>query len=322
MRLSRPDLAVLNNLIEASRVSDAPVLVVAHDSGSAWHLAHWLSELTLNYSFCLSGPALTIFSQFFPELICCQLTPHIVSASSIVISGTGWQSSFEHLSRLYCQRQNIINISVLDHWVNYDEAFTYQNQLLLPNHILVSDEYAQALALQQFPGVSVTHLPNLWLKRTVSEISQKRRNDPLSPAQSLLYLSEPLRTEWPNSSQSPEQQSIQFLIDHIYDLICLGFVSEDPVITLRPHPSERSDKYLSIISSLKYEQEMVRIELNHDKSLIEALSTADAAFGCHTQALVVALESSIPTFCTLPPWAPPCTLPHEGIIKLASLVFI
>jgi hypothetical protein len=38
--------------------------------------------------------------------------------------------------------------------------------------------------------------------------------------------------------------------------------------------------------------------------------------GCESMALVVALAAGREVFSSLPPWAPPCRLPHAGVRRL------
>ena len=51
---------------------------------------------------------------------------------------------------------NPLNISVLDHWVNYKERFIRGGELILPDEIWVCDNHALALAKKAFPGARVS----------------------------------------------------------------------------------------------------------------------------------------------------------------------
>ena len=55
-------------------------------------------------------------------------------------------------------------------------------------------------------------------------------------------------------------------------------------------------------------------------SLSDALSRAKWVAGCQTYAMTLALKAGRIVFGTLPPWAPVCVLPHEGIIHLKDMV--
>ena len=96
----------------------------------------------------------------------------------------------------------------------------------------------------------------------------------------------------------------------------LGVVPEQVQIRLRPHPSDVSGKYDEVV----YNHPSINISVSKDSLLAEEIAWADLVVGCNSFALAVAITSGVPTMSVLPPQAPPCVLPHEGIQHLSDLV--
>ena len=53
----------------------------------------------------------------------------------------------------------------------------------------------------------------------------------------------------------------------------------------------------------------------------DIMEEADAVFGCETQALIASLHCNIPTYITIPPWAPKAKFPHESLIYLSHIIY-
>ena len=86
-------------------------------------------------------------------MVVLQHSQHFVSSiedsllnSTCLISGTGWESSLEHHSRKIAAQKGIYNITLLDHWVNYNERFERDGDIVLPNEIWVTDGEALEMA--------------------------------------------------------------------------------------------------------------------------------------------------------------------------------
>ena len=55
------------------------------------------------------------------------------------------------------------------------------------------------------------------------------------------------------------------------------------------------------------------------KSLTEEISRVKYVVGCQTFAMVIALRAGRTVYSSLPPWAPPCALPHPEIVHLKNI---
>ena len=243
-----------------------------------------------------------------------------ITDSKILISGTGWQTDIEFNSRVIAKNKNIPSVAVIDHWTNYEGRFIFRGKKLYPDHILVSDKYAKKIAEKTFSNISVTELSNIWLKDVVdyyqNNISSK--NNFLRPKK-LLYLTEPYRQKWSNSKLIPEYQALKYFseaIDKLSENKLIAKKNQIESIHIKTHPTENDSKYSKYLESLHLPGE---IFINKYDSLEDSLLNADVAFGCETQALIVAHACGLNVISTLPPWAPKCKLPHKFIIHISKL---
>jgi hypothetical protein len=311
MYKSRPESTVRD--IHGCLPPDGPLLVVCHDAGAAnlifaW-LWHWLEAGTLNRSdllLALAGPARTIAERTrlaaqgrpsslenFPDQVGC------------VLSGTGWQSDWEHRARQLARNHKIHSIAVVDHWVNYPARFVRDDEYCLPDELWVSDEYAERIATQTFPSLRVRRQPNLYLAREIAQIP------PLAPAAGdTLYLLEPTRTTWGRTTEG-EFQALDYFI-HQRHLI---MPCPEPRIRLRLHPSEPADKYNEWIAT----NGLHTVRIDDAEDLAASIGCASVVVGIQTAALVIALAAGRTVYSSLPPWAGELIIPHEDIRQLRKL---
>ncbi len=284
-----------------------PVSVVCHDAGAANHIVAWLqADGTVEHvQPYMEGPAQKIWREAFPDKrMACSVTEALSGARSS-LSGTGWASNLEHEARCYARHLGLKSVAMIDHWVNYENRFIRDGDRLVPDEIWVVDEYAHAIARQTFPGCQVRLKEDAYSRRLLTGVQ------PVSEVRSheLLYILEPMRSEWGRGDQG-EFQALDYMLTHLPFLK----LPEDTVFKLRPHPSDRLGKYNDYLAR----QCGHRIEMDRGR-LMESLSSAKWVAGCESFALTLALEAGRTVFCTLPPWAPACRLPHAGLIHLKNL---
>jgi len=306
------------------------VAVCAHDAGAASHMVAWLAPLQPQLRLFLAGPAEQLFrarlgvaTGSFPTL------EEALAGAQVLISGTGWASDLEHQARRLARQRGIPSVAVLDHWLNYRERFQREGDEQLPDALWVADAEAAALATAVFPNVPVLQLPNHWLEglcSTVQTLRSKTNPQLRRPARRLLYLLEPIRVPWSQgpggASEAGEIQGLRYWLQQLPHLIEQGWVAPQhklEALALRPHPSEPVGKYDDLIAEAAASWP---IQLDRAPALAEALAWADAAFGCETQALVAAMACNLPAFSTVPPWAPPCRLPHTALHRLSWPVHV
>lgn len=281
--------------------------VVCHDAGAAnVVIAALLETGRKDWRAYMKGPAEKIWKSAFPQVALCNSIEKVIEGSELLITGTGWASDVEDEARRVAQNQSVKSIAVIDHWVNYAERFVRNGEQVLPDEIWVTDNYALELALVAFPGKFVLQVPNYYLEKQLKGIALLDK--PSNPE--LLYILEPIRSNW-NRNIPGEFQALEYFISKFP----LLEVPKETVICLRPHPSDLEGKYNDWIKS----HSDMNIKLDDSISITESLGRASWVAGCESFALVLALFAGRTVYCTLPPWAPICRLPHSGIIQLREL---
>lgn len=281
--------------------------VVCHDAGAAnVVIAALLETGRSDWRAYMQGPAKKIWESAFPEVALYDSIEQAIVGSELLITGTGWASEIEHEARRNAQTLGVKSIAVIDHWVNYAERFVRNGEQVLPDEIWVTDEYALEIALETFPEKSVLQVPNCYLEKQLREISLvDKASNP-----ELLYILEPIRSNWGHDTLG-EFQALDYFVSKLPELE----LPSKTLIHLRPHPSDLKGKYNDWINS----HSDINIKLDDSISITESLGRATWVAGCESFGLVLALMAERVVYCTLPPWAPLCRLPHNGLIQLREL---
>jgi len=283
-----------------------PLGVVCHDAGGTNQVLAMLGEPWFRGA-CgfFDGPARDLWRQTGSPCELAEGLPQLLGRVRTLVTGTGWGSRLEHDARYEARRNGVRSIAVLDHWTNYRERFVRGTSLVLPDELWVVDEYALEIARQTFPGLPIVLQPDRYAEQQV------RRMAPLArvTGNELSYLLEPARSGW-GRDEAGEFQALRYFLDMFPQLELPG----DTTICLRPHPSDAPGKYDAFLG----EWHGHRILLDSG-DLVGALSRARWVAGCQTYALTLALRAGRTVYCTLPPWAPPCQLPHRGLVHLQQL---
>lgn len=286
---------------------NAPIAVVCHDAGAANQIIAWLrtDDLATEIHAVMRGPAEGLWRQAFPHLPLCQDMPLTLREASTLISGTGWASDLEHEARRLALTCGVKSIAVIDHWANYAERFIRGRECIWPDEFWVVDEYALAIAESAFPGKPIRRMPNRYLENQVECVG------PVPPeAAELLYVLEPTRSDW-GRDKAGEFQALDYFVEKLP----LLKLPPSTLIRLRPHPSDSSGKYRDWIAM----HPGLRVVVDDSPQMSDALSRARWVAGCESFALVIALKAGREVYCTLPPWAPACRLPHDGLIYLNKI---
>lgn len=287
----------------------AETAVVMHDAGAANLILGWIDAgLIPNTRVFAAGPAARLWHDTVRPALA-QSPDAALDGAAALVSGTGWQSDIEHQARKRAADAAIPSFAVLDHWVNYHDRFTRQGETLLPDELIVADMDALELARVQFPGISVHQLPNLYLENTLAEIAAAERRLDHEPHGLLLVL-EPARDDW-GRRQDGCFQALDHLISN-WDRI--GLPADLP-LRLRPHPSDPEGHYDRWMA----DNADLHPTLSRGTGLASDLAAASHVAGLNSFALTIALAAGRTTLSILPPWAPPCVLPHKGIQHLRNI---
>lgn len=281
----------------------APTAVICHDAGAANIIQAWIAAQPDHaWRPVMSGPAARSWADLHLAIPTFPNLESALDGAAVLLSGTGWSSDVEHEARKLASARGIYSIAVLDHWVNYQERFVRHGAMLLPDAIYVTDEYAMQEAMLCFPNMSISLHDNYYLAGQLRDLPAL-----VADGDEVLYLLEPIRANWPLHAAG-EFEALNYFIDH---WATLGI----PVTTtmrLRPHPSDPPGKYVEWMAA----HHNMNLVLDDSPNLGKAMARARWVAGCETNAMVVALAAGRTVISTLPPWAPPCRLPHKGIICL------
>jgi len=289
-----------------------PLGVIAHDAGAANHIIAWLKGCDHHeMHVCMEGPAAKLWEQSLASQINMPLN-EIVSRSSMLLTGTGWESTLEHDARKLARVAGVKSAAVIDHWTNYPERFVHKGETVLPDEIWVTDKYARNIAEDKFPGLKIVQLPNIYLDSMVRRVRECEQAWQKRTGKHLLYVLEPIREAWGCTKQQGEFQALNYFIENL-ELLQLGC---DLSIRLRLHPSEPQGKYDQWIEANRN----IKISIDESSTIAESVAWSDVVVGCQTYAMVVALAAEKKVISSIPPSVPACILPQTEIIKLSDLV--
>ncbi len=286
-----------------------PLAVACHDAGGTNQIISLVRELDISIgSVFVDGPAASLWDKAFPQSLRVNTLEHLLQQGKTLLSGTGWASDLEHNARKFAKEREIYSVAVLDHWTNYRERFVRHDELVLADELWVVDEYAYDVAKPLFPAQKIKTIPDYYAQSQLKKIQPLSQNT----THELLYLGEPVRTDW-GRGEAGEFQALRYF----FNLLPFLKISSDTVIRLRQHPSEAPNKYQNLVAEFpQWRVIMDENELSH------SLSHARWVVGCQTYAMTLALKAGRLVYCSLPPWAPACKLPHREIIHLKNLTAV
>jgi hypothetical protein len=282
------------------------VTVVCHDAGACNLILPWLERPGLHVRAVMQGPALALWRARFGPAALCNSLDQALAGVQLVLTGTGWASTLEHEARGLAQRLNLRCAAVIDHWVNYPERFVFKGRQQWPDEFWLTDEMAVDIACRHFPQHRLRCYANRYLPEQAQAIV------PLRPGQGdVLLVMEPMRSDWGRGTAG-EWQALDYFM-HMRASAGMG----GPLrLRLRPHPSDPPGKYNAWLAR------NAGVVLDTHSSLALAMNGARWVVGCESQALVVALAAGRQVWSSLPPWAPPCRLPHAGVKHLSRLAAV
>ena len=285
----------------------SPLSLVCHDAGAANHMVAWLraGDSKKHVRAHMAGPARKIWEEAFGTWGLAPSLAETLNGAASLLSGTGWATDIEHEARHMAHQSGLRVIAMVDHWSNYASRFVRAGVEVLPDEIWVVDEYALQIARATFPGCRIRLKTDVYAQQILAGLPKVAE---LTDNQ-LLYLLEPMRADW-GRAIAGEFQALDYMIEHL----ALLKLPADTHIRLRPHPSDPPGKYDAYLSrSCGY-----RITLDWG-NLKDSIAGAKWVVGCESFAMTLALRAGRSVFCSLPPWAPACRLPHAGLVHLKKL---
>lgn len=281
------------------------IAIAANDAGGANQLYCLLKNSSVPVAkSLLDGPAQTIFRDLIPAAKTYnRLVPSFFDGIDLLLSATSWSSNLEHLARREAKRSGVFSVSILDHWVNYRQRFSFSGEQVFPDELIVVDDYAKKIAVGEFPGMPVHQVPDFYLQSILDGVGRSKDG-------AILYVLEPARSDW-GLGIPGEFQALEFFLSNYH---LLRFTAGARVL-LRAHPSDPPGKYDFI--RMKHPEIIIEPDV---ESIQSSMSKAQWVIGCNTYAMVIGCGAGRNVLCSLPPWAPRCVLPHQGIRYLSDLI--
>jgi hypothetical protein len=292
------------------------ICLVSHDAGGAEILSSYVRQRQLDCCFVLAGPAVKIFERKLGPV---QLSPleGALEKAERLLCGTSWQSDIEWRAIAQASELGKPSAAFLDHWVNYRERFVRSGKTHLPDEIWVGDRLARERAEALFPGHAIRLVDNPYFADLRNELASLERGpQPTGGGLRILYVCEPLREhallEYGDERHwgYVEEDALRYFLTHL-DV----FGASVGQIVLRPHPSEKPDKYDWAMRDFD-----LPIVHGGRRSLFEELVDADLVVGCESMAMVVGLLAGRRVMSCIPPGGRPCMLPQPEIESLQALV--
>jgi hypothetical protein len=289
------------------------VAIVSHDAGGAEILSSWILRQEEPFCLSLDGPAKIIFKRKLGDITNLSLEDAVLK-SDWVLCGTSWQSDLERRAiRLAKENQKKV-VAFLDHWINYPERFQNGETSLLPDEIWTGDEEAKTRAEGIFNGTPVVLQVNPYfedMRLAFAKMPLRRSSD--GENISILYVCEPIGEHalmqhgdekyWGYT----EHEALNYFLDNVN--IFNGRVIE---IKIRPHPSERKDKYDWAASSM--------VTIGNSKPLLDEIAAADIIIGGESMAMVIGLIAGKRIISCIPPGGINCRLPQKNIEHFEKLI--
>lgn len=290
------------------------VLVVSHDAGGAEVLSSWLLQYECSYEAILEGPARKIFSRKNLKISNLSFQEAILNVD-FVITSTSWQSDLEKEVIRYSKKIGKYVISVLDHWVNYEERFLINGEMILPNEVWTLDKHAYSIAKNLFKDTLVKLEKNYYFQNIQDLLNKKFKSFTKKNEFIGLFIGEnisdhALKTYLDKDHFGyDENEALEFLLENLSN-ININLKS----IKIRPHPSEENYKY-----NWALENKIIS-KISNSKELLDDILHSDIVFGCDSMAMVIGLMAGKKVISCIPENGRDCSLPFKEIQHLKNII--
>lgn len=302
----------MNTLIESGVIA-----IASHDAGGAEILSSLVRRNGLKPIYILDGPAKDIFGKKLGPIEVISIDEAVESASMLLCS-TSWQSDLEVTSIKKFKNAKKRSIAFIDHWVNYQERFSRNGQINLPDEIWVGDTISFSLARGVFQNIDIRLVDNPYFLDINEEVSLMEKKNRNSDGLCVLYVTEPIKDHAKLRYGDErywgyvEEEALRYFLNNLY---ALGKNVSN--ICIRPHPSEVRDKYNWAAKEFN-----LPISISNDNTLLCDIAGSDVVVGCESMAMVIGLIASKTVISCIPPGGRACVLPHSEIINYSQLISI
>ena len=179
-----------------------------------------------------------------------------------VLTGSALGNSIDKKLCKWALKNNILSISIIDHWINFDKRFLLSNKKIFPDYIFVNDKYAKNLAIKQgLPRSKIVIFGNNYLynlfKKNKKFIHRKHLN---KVRKKILFISEPITEDAfkiGNKIINSEFKCLDLIIKH---------APIDWETCVKLHPREKQSKYKNYrnISKFVKGKNIIRLVNNYE----------------------------------------------------------
>ena len=203
-----------------------------------------------------------------------------IQTASIIVTGTSLGDSLDKNLITKSKSVKIPSVTIIEHWSWYKKRFDLNGKMVLPDHIIVNDDYAKKQAINDgLPAkkIFVGGNPNLekLSKSNLSDVnieSWKKKNNFIGK-KIILFITEALKNSFfPDSEDYLGYDEFEVLNDII------EILPESAVLVIKSHPEEGNDKYI------RYQSDYVRIFQN--MSIEHMVQIPDTIIGMASMLLI------------------------------------
>ena len=285
--------------------------IVFSEAGGSNLILGWILEnKNLKFQYCLTGAAIKIFEKHIGNFVNLNID-EVINKSDVMIIGRNIYGDLEHKARSKAKEKEILQVCVLDHWVNFEGCFTRNGETILPNFIWVFDKYAEKKAINIFKETPVIKQTNYYLQNILKRIEKLSSTMIKTKDNNVLYLLEPIRKNFNEIETNHEFKVLDYFFDNLWKLKLKNIK-----IRLRPHPSDPKNKYEKWLENNNRDYD---ISISKYQSIESDIAWSDTVVGYETYALVIGKAASKRCITSIPNGEPNCRLMIKDIEYLRDI---
>jgi hypothetical protein len=288
------------------------LVAVCHDAGGAEQVAAWIArrrdELAL--TCVLGGPAAAVFARRLGAALRTLPALPPLAGADLVLCGSSGAADLERRAVRAARAAGVRSAVWLDHWRGFRVRFLLDGELVLPDEVWVSDEYAERLARAELPEADVRLVGNPYLEDMAASVHALER--PRDGGERVLYVTEPSSVTAAAATGDPRGWGYTEFEALDACLAVLARRTAPPRVRVRMHPAEPAGKYDELLGAYAGR---LAVEVGAGHSLAEDCAWAQTVIGCETMALVVAVAAGRRVVTSLPAGVP-LSLPFPEIERL------
>jgi len=287
---------------------------VVHDAGAATLIMNYLDFEKIYSKALIVGPAKKVIPDSLNYSPCHSLD-EVIDGIDVLITGTSLPAIYELAALQIAKEKGIQTISFLDSWLNYRVRFEGPLGLIIPDLLVVTDDYAFQLATEQLPEFNIVQNVNYYKKFILARYGEGKCENSNQNGNGILYVTEPT-LKFAKDIYGDEKYWGYDEFDCLdFFLKNRGLIAQKTTrLIIKPHPSEHSEKYD------RYRKYGEIVDCNNSEGLISLMQKVDTVVGCSTMALVVATWLDKAVFSSMPPGGRGFYLPKENINFLSDIV--